>query len=95
MECNIDCTADVLKAIAHPTRLKLLCALNSRELSVQTLVEETGTTQSNISQHLSVLKERGIVTSRRDTTRVYYRIRDKELLQLITLMRDIYCNKAA
>ena len=95
MECNIDCTADVLKAIAHPTRLKLLCALNSRELSVQTLVEETGTTQSNISQHLSVLKERGIVTSRRDTTRIYYRIRDKELLQLITLMRDIYCNKAA
>jgi DNA-binding transcriptional ArsR family regulator len=95
MECNIDCTADVLKAIAHPTRLKLLCALNSRELSVQTLVEETGTTQSNISQHLSVLKERGIVTSRRDTTRIYYRIRDKELLQLITLMRDIYCHKAA
>ena len=95
MECNIECTADVLKAIAHPTRLKLLCALNSRELTVQALVDETGTTQSNISQHLSVLRNRGILTSRRDTTRIYYRIRDKELLQLITLMRDIYCCKAA
>ena len=95
MKCDIDCTAEVLKAIAHPVRLRLLCALNTQELPVQSLVEKTGTTQSNISQHLSVLKERGIVTSRRDMNRIYYRIRDEQLLQLITLMRDLYCNKAA
>lgn len=95
MNCNIDCTADILKAIAHPMRLRILCTLNSQELPVQALVQQTGTSQSNISQHLAVLKERGIVTTRRDMTRVYYRIRDRELLQLITLMRDIYCKEAA
>jgi len=95
MNCDIDCTAEVLKAIAHPVRLKLLCALNSQELPVQTIVEKTGTSQSNISQHLSLLKERGILSSRRDVNRVFYRIRDTQLLQLITLLKNIYCNKAA
>ena len=95
MKCDIECTADVLKAIAHPVRLKLLCALNSQELPVQSIVEKTGTSQSNISQHLSMLKERGILSSRRDINRIYYRVRDPQLLQLITLLKDIYCNKAA
>lgn len=95
MNCDIDCTAEVLKAIAHPVRLKLLCALNTQELPVQALVEKTGTTQSNISQHLGMLKERGILSSRRDMNRIFYRIRDTQLLQLITLLRDIYCQKAA
>lgn len=95
MNCNIDCTADVLKAIAHPTRLKILCTLNLQELQVQTLVEKTGTTQSNISQHLALLKERKILVTRRDANRIFYRIRDPQLVELIMLMRDIYCHKAA
>ena len=95
MNCDIDCTAEILKAIAHPTRLKILCALNTRELCVQVLVAETGTTQSNISQHLALLKERGILAARRDANRIYYRVRDAQLLQLISMMRDIYCHKAA
>lgn len=95
MNCDVDCTAEILKAIAHPTRLKILCILNSRELSVQVLVAETGTTQSNISQHLGVLKGRGILAARRDANRIYYRVRDAQLLQLISVMRDIYCIKAA
>ena len=95
MNCDIDCTADVLKAIAHPTRLKILCTLNLCELQVQTLVEKTGTTQSNISQHLALLKERKILVTRRDANRIFYRIRDPQLVQLIQLMRDIYCQQAA
>lgn len=95
MNCNIDCTADVLKAIAHPTRLKILCTLNLQELQVQTLVEKTGTTQSNISQHLALMKERKILVTRRDANRIFYRIRDPQLVQLILLMRDIYCKDAA
>jgi len=95
MKCDIECTADVLKAIAHPVRLKLLCALNSQELPVQTIVQKTGTSQSNISQHLNMLKDRGNLSSRRDFNRILYRIRDTQLLQLITMLKDIYCNKAA
>jgi DNA-binding transcriptional ArsR family regulator len=95
MNCDIDCTADVLKAIAHPTRLRILCTLNLAELQVQTLVEKTGTTQSNISQHLALMKERKILVTRRDANRIFYRIRDPQLVQLIQLMRDIYCPQAA
>ncbi len=95
MNCNIDCTAEVLKAIAHPTRLRILCTLNLQELQVQTLVEKTGTTQSNISQHLALMKERKILVTRRDANRIYYRIRDPQLVELIQLMRDIYCPRAA
>ena len=95
MNCNIDCTADVLKAIAHPTRLRILCTLNLQELQVQTLVEKTGTTQSNISQHLALMKERKILLTRRDANRIFYRIRDPQLIELIQLMRDIYCPRAA
>jgi len=95
MNCNVDCTADVLKAIAHPTRLRILCTLNLQEMQVQTLVEKTGATQSNLSQHLSLLKERKILVTRRDANRIFYRIRDTQLLELIQLMRDIYCREAA
>ena len=93
MNCDIECTADVLKAIAHPTRLKILCTLNLAELQVQTLLEKTGTTQSNISQHLALMKERKILTTRRDANRIFYRIRDPQLVELIMLMREIYCQQ--
>jgi DNA-binding transcriptional ArsR family regulator len=95
MNCNVDCTADVLKAIAHPTRLRILCTLNLQEMPVQTLVEKTGATQSNLSQHLSLLKDRKILVTRRDANRIFYRIRNTQLLELIQLMRDIYCREAA
>ncbi|MEJ2360727.1 MAG: metalloregulator ArsR/SmtB family transcription factor [Gammaproteobacteria bacterium] len=95
MNDEIDCTAEVLKAIAHPTRLKILCTLNLQELQVGTLVDKTGTTQSNISQHLSLMKECKILITRREANRIYYRIRDPKLVELILLMREIYCKKAA
>lgn len=95
MNVDIECTAEVLKAIAHPTRLKILCTLNLQELQVQTLVQKTGTTQSNISQHLALMKECKILLTRREANRIFYRIRDPQLVELIMLMRDIYCNKTA
>ncbi|MBI1425065.1 MAG: metalloregulator ArsR/SmtB family transcription factor [Gammaproteobacteria bacterium] len=95
MKCKSECTAEVLKAIAHPTRLRILCTLKLQELQVQTLMERTHTTQSNISQHLALLKERQILVTRRDANRIFYRIRDPKLVELILLMRDIYCNQAA
>ena len=61
---------------------------------MQTLVEKTGTTQSNISQHLALMKERKILTTRRDANRIFYRIRDPQLVELIMLMREIYCQQA-
>jgi ArsR family transcriptional regulator len=82
-----------LKAIAHPLRLKMLCLLGSaEEVSVQDLVREVGTSQSNISQHLSILRDKGILNSRKDANKVYYRISDPKILQLIAAMRAAFCS---
>ncbi|KPK39583.1 MAG: ArsR family transcriptional regulator [Gammaproteobacteria bacterium SG8_47] len=95
MQCDVNCTAKVLKAIAHPLRLKLLCRLRDQELTVQELVSQSGASQSNVSQHLALLRHKGIVSTRRDASRIYYRIGDPKLLALIMMMQDIYCQKAA
>jgi len=81
-----------LKAMAHPLRLKILCILGgSGEVSVQDIVEQVGTSQSNISQHLSILREKGILASRKDANKVYYRVSDPKILQLIGAMRAAFC----
>ncbi len=84
-------TANALKAMAHPLRWKILCTLGNNELSVGEIVEKTGTSQSNISQHLDQLKNKHILTSRKEANRVYYRIRNDQLLMLIDTMRTVLC----
>ena len=58
---DIERAALSMKAMAHPLRLKILCTLNANEVSVQDIVELVGTSQSNISQHLAILRDKGIV----------------------------------
>ena len=84
-------TANALKAMAHPLRWKILCTLGDRELSVGEIVAQTGTSQSNISQHLEQLRNKHIVTSRKEATRIYYRIRTGKLLELVGTMRTVLC----
>ena len=84
-------TANALKAMAHPLRWKILCTLGDRELSVGEIVEQTGTSQSNISQHLEQLRNKNIVVARKEANRIYYRIRNPQLLDLISIMRGVLC----
>ncbi len=84
-------TANALKAMAHPLRWKILCTLGKTELSVGEIVSRTGTSQSNISQHLEQLRNKNIVTSRKEANRIYYRIRNGKLLELIGTMREVLC----
>ncbi|MEJ2213221.1 MAG: metalloregulator ArsR/SmtB family transcription factor [Gammaproteobacteria bacterium] len=84
-------TANALKAMAHPLRWKILCTLGKTELSVGEIVEKTGTSQSNISQHLEQLRNKNILTSRKEANRIFYRIRNDQLLELIGTMRTVLC----
>lgn len=81
-----------MKAIAHPLRLKILCVLAGNELSVQDIVDSVGTSQSNISQHLAILRDKEILATRKDANRVYYRIGDQRTLKLVGMMRDVFCS---
>lgn len=84
-------TANALKAMAHPLRWKILCTLGDEEMSVGEIVSHTGTSQSNISQHLEQLRNKNILTSRKEANRIYYRIRNGKLLELVGTMRNVLC----
>lgn len=80
-----------IKAIAHPLRLKILCVLGGDEISVQDIVDNVGTSQSNISQHLAILRDKGVLCTRKDANRVFYRVNDPRTLKLVEIMRDVFC----
>lgn len=93
-EEHIEQASRAMKAMSHPLRLKILCVLGDREVSVQDIVENVGTSQSNISQHLAILRDKGVLRTRKDANRVYYRVGDPRTLKLISLMRDVFCGFA-
>jgi len=90
---DIERASRSLKAMSHPLRLKVLCTLGDREVSVQDIVDQVGTSQSNISQHLAILRDKGILTARKDANRVFYKVGDHRTLQLIGMMRQVFCSR--
>ncbi|MCK4841603.1 MAG: winged helix-turn-helix transcriptional regulator [Methylococcales bacterium] len=92
-DADINRAARCLKAMSHPLRLKILCVLGTESISVQDIVEQVGTSQSNISQHLAILREKDILAYKKEANRVYYFIDDDRMLQLISMMRDVFCTR--
>ena len=88
---SIEQASSAMQAMAHPLRLKILCLVGNQELSVLEVVEAVGTTQSNVSQHLAVLREHGILESRRVANRIFYKVADPRGLRMISLTREIFC----
>lgn len=90
-DSDIAKAAHCLKAMSHPLRLKILCVLGNDSICVQEIVDQVGTSQSNISQHLAILKEKNILGSKKQANRVYYFIDDARMLLLIKMMQDVFC----
>lgn len=91
-DSDIEQAARCLKAMSHPLRLKILCTLGSKSISVQEIVEQVGTSQSNISQHLAILRDKGILACKKEANRVYYRVDDARTLRLIGMMKEVFCS---
>ncbi len=87
--------ARVCKAIADPKRLMIINELGDRELSVSDLCEALDLPQSNVSQHLAVLRERGVVSSRRVGTSVLYSLRGTKVIQAVALLREFLAEDLA
>lgn len=83
--------AALLKTMSHPIRLKMLCLLQEKEMAVGDIREEVKTTNANVSQHLSILRNQGIVSSRKDANFIYNKIEDARVLELIAKMRELFC----
>ena len=90
-EDDIERASRAMKAMSHPLRLKILCVLGDKEVSVQDIVDNVGTSQSNISQHLAILRDKGVLKTRKDANRVFYRVGDTRTLRLIGMMREVFC----
>ena len=88
---NIEQAAVAMQAMSHPLRIKILCLLSSGEMMVQEITDAVGSTQSNISQHLGILRACGMINSRKQATKVFYRIEDERILKMISLTREIFC----
>ena len=91
LEEKVGAVSALLKSISHPSRLKILCLLQDQELSVGELQAVLKTTNANISQHLTKLRNQGIVKSRKDANFIYNRIADDRVVQLIDTLQDLYC----
>jgi DNA-binding transcriptional ArsR family regulator len=89
---DIEIASRSLKAMSHPLRLKILCTLGNREVCVQAIVENVGTSQSNVSQHLAILRDKGILSARKDANKVFYRVGDERTLRLISMMQELFCS---
>lgn len=82
--------ASVFQALAHPTRIAIVELLREGEQTAGTLIERLGLEQANASQHLTVLRNRQIVTNRKEGNFVYYRIRDPLLFDVLDTMRAYF-----
>src|SRR3990172_2244462 len=84
-----DLHADVCKTLSSPARLRIIDALRDGELSAGEICVAVGARKANVSQHLAVMRERGIVEARRSSTNVYYRLTNPKVVQAFQLMREV------
>jgi DNA-binding transcriptional ArsR family regulator len=82
--------ADIFQALAHPTRIAILELLSAGELPAGALIEKLGMEQANVSQHLSVLRAKQLVTNRKAGNQVFYSVRDPLIIEVLNLMRSYF-----
>lgn len=85
--------AEVCKVFTNPKRLEIISLLRDGEKTVNELTELAGVPQANISQHLTVLRQNNVVTTRRNGANIYYKIANPKILQACDLMREVLLEK--
>jgi len=91
MERNATDAVNLLKGLANESRLMIMCVLSEGEVSVGQLNQRIKISQSALSQHLAVLRDQGLVETRRESQTIYYRLADTAALSVIELLRKVYC----
>src|SRR3989338_9258440 len=84
-----DLHAELCKTLADAKRLKIIYLLGGREKSVSELIKDSGLRQANLSQHLAILRQKGVVTSRREGTVIYYKIAFPKMVKACNLIRGV------
>jgi len=82
--------ASIFQALAHPTRIAIVEVLRDGELPAGAIIERLGIEQANASQHLSILRAKHIVVSRKEGNQVFYSVRDPLLTEVLDIMRRYF-----
>jgi ArsR family transcriptional regulator len=93
MRENADKACRMMKTLANRDRLMLLCQLSQGEKRVGELEEDTNIQQPTLSQQLAVLREEGVVSTRRDGKHIYYKISSPIAMSVMGLLYESYCSK--
>ena len=91
MERNATDAVNLLKGLANESRLMIMCVLSEGEVSVGQLNQRIKISQSALSQHLAILREQGLVQTRRESQTIYYSLADSAAMSVIELLREVYC----
>ncbi len=91
MHSKAGAAANMLKHLANPSRLRILCELGQGERSVGELEGVVGLSQSALSQHLAKLRAAKLVSTRRESQTVYYSLADAGVTKIIGALYDLYC----
>jgi len=94
LEASAAEASQLLSALANERRLLILCHIAGEEMSVGEIQSLLGISQSALSQHLAVLREQGLVATRRVSQTIYYRLASPEAQRIIETLADIYCPPA-
>ncbi len=92
MHENAAAAVRLLKSLANESRLMVMCVLAEGELSVGSLNRRIDLSQSALSQHLAILRDQGLVKTRRESQTIYYSLADTAALSLIHKLHDIFCS---
>ena len=90
-EASAGKAAGLMRTLGNEKRLMILCQLGGGELQAGALQEPLGLSQSALSQHLAVLREAGVVATRRDRQTIWYRIADPAAVKVIETLASIFC----
>lgn len=91
MKKNAEEVAELLRVMAHPERLMVLCQLTQSEMGVGQLQQGSTLSQSAFSQHLTVLRKHGIIQARKESQQVFYRLADSRITTLIQSLQNVFC----
>ena len=90
---NYEENSEILKALGHPIRLRMIEGLIEKdECNVNKMVEELEIPQSTVSQHLAILKNRGIIVSRKDGVKTCYRVVDERIIEILNVLKKLSIN---
>ncbi|CAH8197584.1 MULTISPECIES: ArsR/SmtB family transcription factor [Vibrio] len=92
MKTNAIEVSELLKTLAHPERLMVLCQLINGEVGVGQLQQSSTLSQSAFSQHLTVMRKHGIIQARKESQQVFYSLSDSRIAQLIQSLQTVFCN---